>query len=263
MIKDAAQVIDRVRQNVPLIQAVTNYVTINDCANILLAFGASPAMVEAREEAGDFAQYAHAVYINLGTLTNEQEEACVRAAAGAKKAGKPVVLDPAGCGAVPRKADVIAKIAALGRIDILKGNTGEIMVLAGLDAKVRGVDSMENEAGAEEAAGLLAKKYGCTVAATGEVDVVTDGSRFVHVHNGVELLTKITGAGCMAGALCAATAAVCEDMTVAACAAMTAMGIAGERAYQKASLPGSFRVALMDAIYTVTGDTLKEMGEWA
>lgn len=260
MKEQAAKIIARVRENSPLVHAITNYVTIGDCANIVLALGASPAMCESIDEAYDFAQISSAVYINLGTLTKEQEAAIYQAGLGAKAANRPVVVDPAGCGAIPRKITVLDRLHRTGRIDVIKGNMGEIKILAGMDASVKGVDSSGEEAGIEDAVLLLAQRYSCVVAATGKVDVISDGKQLVHVHNGVELMTRITGAGCMLGALCAATAAVCDDMLLSTAAAIVAMGIAGEMAYAKAQQPGSFRVALMDSIYLLDEAALLERG---
>jgi len=261
MNKQAGAVVEKVREVSPLIQCITNYVTIGDCANTLLAFGASPAMCEAQTEAYGFATISSAVYLNLGTLTQEQEMGAYQAVLGANKAGRPVVIDPAGCGAIPRKIAVMDHIARIGRISLIKGNMGEIKVLAGVDANVKGVDSSGEEEGIEEATAAAAKKYRCAVAATGRVDVISDGEKLIHIGNGVEMLTRITGAGCMLGALCAATHAVTQDSMLAAAAAIAVMGIAGETAYAAAKAPGSFRVALMDAIYSIDAQTLRERGD--
>jgi hydroxyethylthiazole kinase len=265
MKEQCAKVIDAVRENSPLIHSITNYITVNDCANILLAFGASPAMCDALDESYDFAQISAALYINFGTYIKEQEAAAARAALGAKKAGRPIVIDPVGCGAIPRRIPILAHLWETAGVDIIKGNMGEIMALAGKKAAVKGVDSDGAVAGIEEAAAELARKYRCVVAATGRVDVVTDGSRIARIHNGTEMLTKITGAGCMTGALCAAAAAgaaaIGADMFSAAAAAIAVMGIAGELAYEKARLPGSFRVALLDSVYGISGQTLRERGK--
>ncbi|GHV89220.1 hydroxyethylthiazole kinase 1 [Spirochaetia bacterium] len=264
MIANAAKIIDAVRTQNPLVHCITNVVTVNDCANILLAFGASPAMVDVFDEAYEFARISSALYINLGTYNREQETAAVQAVLGAKAAGIPMVIDPVGCAAIPKRIGILDHLYHVGGIDIIKGNMGEIMALGGYKADVKGVDSNGDIAGIEEAARFLAKQYHCTVAATGKADVVTDGERLVRVHNGVELLTKITGAGCMAGALCAAAAgaakAVGADMVTAALAGLMCMGIAGEQAAEKTKLPGSYRTVLMDSIYTVTGHTILEQG---
>jgi hydroxyethylthiazole kinase len=263
-IHQAARVVDAVRELNPLVDCLTNYITTNDCANILLSFGASPAMVDAAGEAYNFARISGALYINFGTYIRDQEFSAVEGILGAKAAKRPVVLDPVGCGAIRGRIGILAHLHEIGGIDIIKGNAGEILSLAGKDAQVKGVDSGEAE-GVEEAVMALARQYRCVVAATGKLDVVSDGQSLVRISNGVDMLTRITGAGCMVGALCGATAAAAaqmgSDMLSAAVAAIAAMGIAGELAYEKAQLPGSFRVALMDSVYTLTGDTLRERGK--
>jgi hydroxyethylthiazole kinase len=262
IIEKAASIIDEVRKQGPLVHCITNYITTNDCANILLSFGASPAMCDAWDEADEFARISEALYINFGTYIQEQEAAAVEAALGARAAKRPIVVDPVGCGAIRRRIAILGHIHAVAGIDIIKGNMGEIMTLAGKDAEVKGVDSKGDIPGIEEAVTLLAVKYRCVVAATGKIDVVGDGRRLARIFNGVETLTRITGAGCMTGALCGAAAACGgSDMFSAAVAAIAAMGIAGELAAEKTQLPGSFRVALIDSIYGISGETLRQRGK--
>jgi len=269
LIEDAAKILDAVREHNPLVDCITNFVTVNDCANILLAFGASPAMCESLDDACAFARISSSLYINIGTYTKEKESASVEAALGARLAGVPIVLDPVGCGAIPRGINITRHIHEIAGIDIIKGNMGEIMALAGVQAQVKGVDSDGDIAGIEEAARKLAQQYSCVVAATGKSDVITDGQRLVRVSNNAAMLTKITGAGCMLGALCGATAAAANiiktetkaDMLGAALAAVLAMCLAGEKAAEKAQLPGSFRVALIDSIYTISGADILERGK--
>ena len=257
LLKEAARIVDAVREQNPLVDCITNFVTVNDCANILLAFGASPAMCDVFDESYEFARLAGAVYINLGTYVKEQETAAIQAVLGAKRAGIPIVIDPVGCAAMPKRVKVVDQLFHAAGISIIKGNMGEIMALAGDRAEVKGVDSSGDIAGVEDAAIRLAKRYACVVAATGKADVITNGEGALRVLNGVDMLTKITGAGCMAGALCAAAAAAAQktggDMVSAALAGILAMGIAGEQAALQAKLPGSYRVALMDCVYTLTG----------
>lgn len=264
---DAALIVDAVKKTVPLVHCVTNVVTVNDCANILLAFGASPAMIDAQEDAYDFAGISGAVYINFGTFHQGQESGAVEAALGAKQAGRPIVIDPVGCAAIPRRVALVERFYRIAGIDVIKGNMAEIMALAGgTGAGVKGVDSTDAIPGVEEAVIALARKYSCVVAATGKVDVVTNGRRLVRLYNGVELLKKITGAGCMAGALCAAAASVVRDgvtggdMLAAVAAGITAVSIAGELAAEKTALPGSFHGALLDRVYGLTGQTVIERG---
>ncbi|MDR3130395.1 MAG: hydroxyethylthiazole kinase [Treponema sp.] len=265
LINEAARIVDAVRDLNPLVDCITNYITVNDCANILLAFGASPAMLDVAGEAYNFARISGALYINFGTYIRDQEISAVEAVLGAKAAKRPVVVDPVGCGAIRGRIGILAHLHEIGGIDIIKGNGGEIMTLAGKEAAVKGVDSDGQIEGIEEAVIELARQYHCVAAATGKVDIVSDGKRLARIYNGVEMLTKITGAGCMAGALCGAAAAAAAqaggDMFSAALTALAVMGAAGELAFEKARLPGSFRIALIDSIYTVTGDTLLERGK--
>jgi len=261
MLNKVAETIKNVREQTPLVQAITNYVTINDCANILLSFGASPAMCESKAEVEEFVNLISALYINVGTFTEEQEDAAFLAAAKAARLGKPVILDPVACGAISRKAKFTNELLARGQVTVLKGNIGEIKSLAGFQGKVRGVDSLDDGKDAVEACRYLAQKHNIVVAATGPVDVVSDGIRTCLIENGTSMLTLITGAGCMVGALVAATAAVNNDRFVSSVAGILAMGLAGEMAAKSLDgvLPGTFRVKLFDYIHNLTTeDVLKE-----
>ncbi|WP_446898676.1 hydroxyethylthiazole kinase [Clostridium sp. LBM24168] len=248
----------QVRQKVPLVQCITNHVTINDCANILLSYGASPAMCEAYDEVFDFVKISQALYINLGTLNKEQETSVILAVESAKINDIPVVLDPVACAAIPKRIQVINRIFEVGKIDIIKGNIGEINFLAGKSSNVKGVDSLDGSEGAMESCIRLARKYNCTVAATGKEDFITNGKESAIIQNGTNMLTKITGAGCMLGALCGAAAGACKDNFIAATAAILSMNIAAEEAFKYAKAPGSFRVKLIDSIYELDCDKLRK-----
>lgn len=263
MLNKIADVLKEVKEKTPLVQAITNYVTINDCANILLCLGASPAMVESRREVEEFVNLVSSVYINLGTLTEEQEEASILAVKKAAQVNKPVVLDPVACGAVSRKMEVIRKFLECGKISVIKGNIGEIKFLAGHAGKVRGVDSVDDGEGAVEACKSLAKTYSTVVAATGETDIITDGERTCLIDNGTHMLTLVTGAGCMAGALAAATAGVCGDKFVSSTAALMIMSLAGEMAASsmERAMPGTFRVRLFDYMYSLNVDDILKGGK--
>ena len=262
--KEVSEVLSKVRNKVPLVQAITNYVTINDCANILLSYGASPAMCEAYDEVFDFTKISSALYINVGTLTKEQEQSSVLAAISAKVNNIPIVLDPVACAAIPRKNEIIQKILELGKVDVIKGNIGEIKFLAGFSSNTRGVDSLDSGEGAMEACVVLAKKYNCVVAATGVYDYISDGTNSAIIKNGTEMFTKITGAGCMLGAICAGAAGACENKFTATVSAILSMNVAGEEAAKISSLPGSFRVNFIDSIYSLTEEKLINGGkiEW-
>ena len=263
LLNKIAEVLKNVRERTPLVQAITNYVTINDCANILLCFGASPAMCEAREEVEEFVGLVSSLYINTGTLTKEQEEAALLAVKRASELGKPVVLDPVALGAISRKRTVVEKLLETGKISVIKGNAGEMKALAGFSGKMRGVDSVDDGEGLIEACKSLAVKYGTVAVATGETDIITDGARTCFVENGTAMLTLVTGAGCMAGALVAAAVGVEEDAFHAGAAAITAMALAGETAARNMErpLPGTFRARLFDAVYSMTGDDIIKGGK--
>lgn len=262
MLDQIAQVLNDVRNRIPLVQAITNYVTINDCANILICFGASPAMCEAAEEVEEFAGVISSLYINLGTLTEEQHRAAIRAAKKASEYNKPIVLDPVACGAISRKKDVSQELLNCARISVIKGNIGEIKSLAGWAGKVRGVDSLDDGEGAIEACQSLAVQYRTVVAMTGKTDIITDGKRTCLVDNGTPMLSLITGSGCMAGALAAAASAVGDDRVISVAAALAAMGVAAETAAEVADgLPGTFRIKLFDAIYGLTANDMTRKGK--
>ena len=263
MLENIVGCLRSVRDQTPLVQAITNYVTINDCANILLCFGASPAMAEARDEVEEFVGLIDALYINLGTLLDEQYDATVKAVNKAAELNKPVVLDPVACGVISRRAALTEELLKEGKINVLKGNMGEIKFLAGLGGKARGIDSIDDGRGGIEACQSLAQRYNLVVAATGPTDIITDGERTCLVDNGTPLLTMITGAGCMVGALTTATAGVDDDPFIATTAAVLAMALAGEKAAASlpAVLPGTFRVKLFDYIYCMTGEDVLKGGK--
>jgi hydroxyethylthiazole kinase len=246
--------LQHIKDRGPLVEAITNYVTITDCANILLSVGASPAMCESADEAYEFTKLSSAVYLNIGTLTKEQELAMLQAIKAADELTIPVVLDPVGCGAIPRRVDFIHKLRSFGKISVLKGNVGEIKTLAGAKTEVKGVDSLDEGEDAVEVCEQLAKDWKCIVVATGKRDILTNGKQTATVDNGSEMFTKITGAGCMLGALLAGfSGANPEALFEANLAGLVTMGIAGEKASKldRGNLPGSFRSYLMDEIHQV------------
>lgn len=253
-----AKTLSEVRNKMPLVHCITNYVTINDCANILLSYGASPAMCEAYDEVFDFVKLSSALYVNLGTLDKEQEAAAILASTSAKIHNIPVVLDPVACAAIPKKVQVINRILQVGKIDVIKGNIGEIKFLAGQSSKVKGVDSLDTGERALECCITLSRKYNCIVAATGKKDFITNGENSAIIENGTKMLTKVTGSGCMVGALCGAACGASEDKFTATVSAILSMNIAGEEAFKITTSPGSFRIKLIDCIYELSEQRLKE-----
>lgn len=255
---DASGVLlDRLRIDAPLVQCVTNTVTTNFVANAVLAAGASPAMVDIPGEAGLFAGAAGAVLINVGTPAAEQRAAMLEAARAASAAATPWVLDPVAVGALPIRTGLVRELLAL-RPAVVRGNASEIRALAGVGSGARGVDTVDGVDAARGAAIEIARAHGAVVAVSGAVDLVTDGASAVRIANGTELFTRITGAGCALGAITAAFTAVGDDRLSAAVAACLVYAVAGELAAERTGAPGSFAVALLDALSAVDATALIE-----
>src|SRR3984957_19934739 len=249
----------------PLIQALTNTVSSNFAADVLLSVGASPAMVENPEEAALFAGVADSVLINLGTPTAAQVESMRLAAAAAQKAGKPWVLDPIAAGGLPWRGAVAAELLAFGPA-VIRGNASEIIGLAGLGGGSRGVDSSADPAAAVPAAiDLLA--HATAVSASGPVDHVVgrvDGRTvLIKIAGGSALLPRVTATGCSLGALVAAYAAVARDPLVGLVAAHVHFSAAAELAEEKAKHPGSFASAFIDALDAVDETVLRQRAKIA
>ncbi|MFC3123667.1 hydroxyethylthiazole kinase [Pseudoroseomonas globiformis] len=248
----------RLRQEAPLVHNITNQVVSNVTANALLAIGASPAMVQAEEEVGEFVRHARALVINIGTLLAPQRAAMLIAARGAKAAGIPWVLDPVAAGATAYRRSAARDLLSLGP-SVLRGNAGEILALAGEAGLSRGVDSLAASTAAREAAGALARQgKGMVVAVTGATDYVTDGTTMLALSNGHPLLTRVTGTGCTATALIGAFLGAGLPPMAAAVAGLTALGVAAEDAALRATGPGSFQVALLDRLHGLEDAAMRE-----
>jgi len=245
-----------IRTEHPLIHQITNYVVMNETANITLAIGASPVMAHALAEVEEMAGYAGALVLNIGTLSPEWVDAMVLAGRAANRHGAPVVLDPVGAGATRMRTDACRRILAEVAVAIVRGNAAEVSALIGEAAKIRGVDSVS--AGDPEAlAAAAARALGCTVAVTGPVDHIAGPGGSAAVSNGVDILGQVTGTGCMSTALCGCFAAVNRDDPLrAATEALAAFGVAAEHAAVGARGPGSFHVNLYDCVAGLDPETL-------
>lgn len=239
------------RAQQPLVQCLTNIVVAQWTANVLLASGAAPAMVDNPRESGHFARVASGVLINTGTPYAETAEAMLVAVQAASEAGTPWVLDPVAAGGLPWRTGLSHQFFAAGTPAIIRGNASEIAGLAG-GAGGRGVDSSESSEAVVDVAKALATKHGTVVAASGAVDQITDGDRLVRVANGHEIMARVTGVGCSLGALMAGFAAVEPDRLVAATAATALLTVAADRANTGAIQPGTFAVRLLDELATIT-----------
>lgn len=248
--------LDGVRAEAPLVQCITNSVVVNVTANVLLAVGASAAMVDIPAEAGPFARVASGLLVNLGTPTREQREAMLEAVAAANDAGTPWVLDPVAVGSLSVRTPLGHSLRDL-RPSVVRGNASEIIAVTGSGAGGRGVDAADDVDAALPAAQSLAERTGGVVAISGPVDVVTDGRDLVRIANGDALLTRITGGGCALGAVMAAFAAVDADRFATTVAATTVYTVAAELAAERAAGPGSFQAAFLDALAAVDADTIR------
>lgn len=248
-----------VREQSPLVQSITNYVSMDVSANALLAFGASPAMVHAAEEVEEFVGLASALVINVGTLSASWVESMHLAVAAAVRSGTPWVLDPVGAGAT-RYRTTVSKELARRKPAVVRGNASEIMALAGAaGVTTRGVDSAHGSDQALDLARELARELECVVAVTGAVDYVTDGDRTVGVANGHPLMTRVTALGCAATAMVAACLAVEDDALAAATHALAALGVAGDHAAERSDGPGSLRWRLLDALHLLDEEMLSRV----
>lgn len=250
--------IKKIKTQAPLIHNITNFVVMNNTANALLAFGASPVMAHAPEEVEDMVALAGALVINIGTLSESWVAAMHKAMKTAKELNKPIVFDPVGAGATPYRTKTILELISAAPPTIIRGNSSEIKSLVSASGKTKGVDSTESSEAAIDAGRELCKTYNCVVSISGKTDYITDGKEVVAVDNGVALLTKVTGMGCTATALTAAFAAVNPSALEAAVYGMVLTGIVGEIAMKESRGPGSLQVHFLDTLYNISETYINE-----
>lgn len=244
----AQELLTSLRDQNPLVQCITNYVAMNIAANVVLAAGASPAMIHAPEEISDFTPICGALTINIGTLSSPWVGSMLAAARIANDKNIPWVLDPVAHFISGYRKDSAQSLIAL-RPTILRGNASETMAMAGEAGAGKGADSGDSVDAAHGAAIALAQKYGSVVAVTGPVDFVTDGVQSARVTGGSEIMPMVTALGCSQTALMGAYAA-CGPAFDAALATLAHFKVAGTKAAQRADGPGSFQMHFLDALYT-------------
>jgi hydroxyethylthiazole kinase len=255
----AGATLARIRERKPLVHQITNYVVMNETANATLALGALPVMAHAVEEVEEMVGLAGALVLNIGTLSPQWIEAMVLAGRAANARGIPVVLDPVGAGATSYRTETARGLLGELRIDVLRGNAGEIATLVGVQAEVRGVESIATAGTAAELAREAARTRGLVASVTGPVDHVSDGERVLAIENGHALLGAVSGTGCMSSAITGAfLAAKPDDPLDAAAEALVAFGVAGEDAAIDARGPGTFHAGLYDALAGLDPATLDE-----
>ena len=244
------------RERKPLVQQITNYVVMNETANATLALGALPVMAHAREEVEEMVALAGALVLNIGTLSPHWVEAMLAAGGAANERGVPVVLDPVGAGATSYRTETAKLILEEVDVAVLRGNAGEVSTLVGVATEVRGVESVGEAGDLAELARSAARQLGVVAAVTGAIDHVSDGDRVVAIANGHPLLAAITGTGCMSSAITGCFLSVAGSPLDGAVEALVAFGVAGEDAAHGAKGPGSFHVALYDALAALDPETL-------
>jgi hydroxyethylthiazole kinase len=241
--------IREIRTRAPVVHNITNYVVMNNTANALLALGASPVMAHAEEEVEDMVNIAGALVINIGTLSPHWIRAMFRAAHQARERNIPIVLDPVGAGATLYRTTTARELLQEVSPSIIRGNASEIMSLIEKGAQTKGVESTVKSHTAVDVARQLQRFYGSVVCVSGERDYIIHNSDITIILNGHPMMTKVTGMGCIATALCGAFAAVNRTYAQAAAQAMAVMGIAGEIAAKDAPGPGSLQVRFYDVLY--------------
>lgn len=256
--KKAAENLKKLRKKKPLIHNITNYVVMNYTANALLACGASPVMAHAPEEVEEMVSLAGALVLNIGTLTPYWIDSMLKAGKHANELNIPIILDPVGSGATRLRTDSAKRLLNELSINVVRGNASEVLSLAHEGSQTKGVDSIHRVDEAADAAVILSNELKTTLAITGAIDLITDGERIHRVSNGHELMGYTTGTGCTATVIIGAFLAVDRDPVEATTTALAYFGLAGEKAAIKAKTPGSFQIAMLDALYTIDEKQMEE-----
>lgn len=247
--------ITQIREKQPIVFHITNMVTINDCANITLAMGGSPLMSFCEEELEDILSFSSVLVLNIGTMDRDMRKMAVTAGKIANRLGKPVILDPVGVGASKARMALVEDLIKNVNFAVIKGNMAEIKSIAGIENKNnRGVDSVEELENASEIAIDLSKKLNTVIALTGKQDIVTDGKRVAKINNGVPILGKVTGTGCMSASLVGSACGTDKDYFLGATLGVSIMGISGEIAKSKLSKEegnASLRIGIIDSVYNM------------
>ena len=260
---------ENVRKGCPLIHNITNYVTVNDCANIVLACGASPIMADDKDEVAEITTICSGLNINIGTLNSRTIDSMLIAGKKANELGHPVVLDPVGAGASKLRTDTAMKLLEEVKFTVIRGNISEIKTLASGNGSTKGVDADVADKVTEENldevvafAKAFARKTGAVIAITGAIDIVADAKKAYCIYNGEPMMSSITGTGCQLSAMTAVfVTADRENPLEATAAAVSAMGLAGEIAYKRLSEAdgnSTYRNYIIDAIYRMIPEELEK-----
>lgn len=259
---DFQEILQRVRKKEPLVQCITNFVTVNDCANIILAAGGSPSMAHIKEEAAAAVRGADALVCNMGAV--EDWEAMILAGREANALGIPVILDPVAAGGTMFRREIVKKLLQEVNFSVIRGNASEIRSLAGEAVTGKGVDAALADTVTEknlietvQTIEMLAKRIKSVIAVSGKTDLISDGKHTIFVKNGCATMSRITGSGCMVTSLIGVfSGAMPESPLAAAVAGLAVMGIAGEtaerRRLENRTGNATFRNDLIDAVFNFT-----------
>ena len=254
-----------VREKNPLVHCITNYVTVNDVANAILAVGGSPIMADDIDEVADIVSIADALVINIGTLNARTIDSMEKAIVAANLRNIPVVFDPVGAGVSTLRNKTVERFLHTVHFTAIRGNLSEMAFCAGENAKAHGVDVSEEDAklSAAKIAQTVAEKYSCTAIITGAEDVVSDGEHLVTIKNGVLTMKKVSGTGCMLSGILGAYLGACKDQFSAVVNAVVSMGIAGEIAAEECSASGTgrFHVGIIDALSRIDDAIISAQGK--
>ena len=245
------KLLEQIKQEQPLIHNITNQVVMNFTANGLYALGALPIMAHEKNEVAEIVAHADALVLNIGTLTTEILESMIVAGHAANKKGIPVVFDPVGVGVTTFRSHAAQRIMSEINLSLIRGNAAEISHLTGLRATARGVDASEVLDG-PSIIKQSTQKLNVPILMTGKVDYIANQEILYQVSNGSELLTKVTGAGCLLSSIAGAFLAVSQSCILAVVAAVSYFTIAAEKAAEKTSFPGQFQIELLDALSSIT-----------
>lgn len=263
-------VLKKLREYSPLVHHITNYVTVNDCANVTLAIGASPVMADDINEVYDMVSIASSLVINIGTLNSRTIESMLIACKRANELNIPIVLDPVGAGATPYRTEFAKRLLKEVNFSVIRGNLSEIKTLYGINSKTKGVDSVEEISDktsdfeiTKDIVKSFSKEIGSVVAVTGAIDVISDGNKVYTIKNGNKAMSKITGTGCMCTSLIGSYLGVTKSNLIGAILGILTMGIAGDIAFKNIKPlegSGSLKVKIIDAIYNMNEEIINEMG---
>lgn len=249
-----AFLLEKVRDENPLVHNITNVVVTNFTANGLLALGASPVMADSRKEVADMAKIAKAVVINIGTLNERTVEAMHLAGKAANQHQVPVLLDPVGAGATHFRTETAQSLISEIQFSAIRGNAAEIANVAGENWMVKGVDAGASEGDVAELVKQTARKFKTVIIATGKEDIVSDGETTISISNGHPILTKVTGTGCLLTSVIGAFVAAAETVLEGCVAALTVYGIAAQLAAEKTASqgPGSFQIEFLNQLSKIS-----------